>query len=212
MFNYIITDIMTKTLTLQERFGDPIGSYAGEEHVGVADERGEPCEGCGMMPIDGHCKCDEKICKNCGFPITQLGDPMGCNCNLQSEAKGRKQPKCPVCHGTYAIYSDDTKKSLLCHDCGATFKIDGTLIKEAVDDTYNDNVMCKCGSENIRDMPDGTMACKDCHRTWMPVDDPPSVDEVSPPGGEKVVKALKKNKDVDNPWAVAWSMKNKGQI
>lgn len=38
------------------------------------------------------------------------------------------------------------------------------------------------------------------------------VDEVTPPGGEKVVKALKKNPNVDNPWAVAWSMKNKGQI
>lgn len=34
--------------------------------------------------------------------------------------------------------------------------------------------------------------------------------EVAPPGFEKVVKGLKKNKDVDNPWAVAWSMKNKG--
>lgn len=36
------------------------------------------------------------------------------------------------------------------------------------------------------------------------------VDEVAPPGGEKVVKALKKQKGVKNPWAVAWSLKNKG--
>jgi hypothetical protein len=36
--------------------------------------------------------------------------------------------------------------------------------------------------------------------------------EVAPPGGEKVVKALKKQGSVDNPWAVAWAMKNKGQI
>ena len=34
----------------------------------------------------------------------------------------------------------------------------------------------------------------------------------APPGGEKVVKALKKDKDVKNPWAVAWAMKNRGQI
>ena len=37
-------------------------------------------------------------------------------------------------------------------------------------------------------------------------------DEVAPPGGEKLVKALKKNKDIDNPWAVAWSKYNKGEL
>ena len=33
---------------------------------------------------------------------------------------------------------------------------------------------------------------------------------VAPPGGENVVKGLKEDSDVDNPWAVAWSMYNKG--
>jgi hypothetical protein len=37
-----------------------------------------------------------------------------------------------------------------------------------------------------------------------------NLDEVTPPGGEKVVKALKKQKGIRNPYAVAWSMKNKG--
>lgn len=41
---------------------------------------------------------------------------------------------------------------------------------------------------------------------------PGELDQVTPPGGEKVVKALKKDKDVENPWAVAWSMKDKGQL
>lgn len=36
------------------------------------------------------------------------------------------------------------------------------------------------------------------------------LDEVAPPGFEKVVKALKKSKSVKNPYAVAWSEKNKG--
>lgn len=36
------------------------------------------------------------------------------------------------------------------------------------------------------------------------------LDEVSPPGWEGSVKAMKKHKDIDNPWALAWSMKNKG--
>lgn len=35
--------------------------------------------------------------------------------------------------------------------------------------------------------------------------------EATPPGFEKVVKALKHEKGVDNPWAVAWSMKDKGE-
>jgi hypothetical protein len=37
-----------------------------------------------------------------------------------------------------------------------------------------------------------------------------AVSAVTPPGFEKVVKKLKKDKGIDNPWAVAWSMKNKG--
>lgn len=36
------------------------------------------------------------------------------------------------------------------------------------------------------------------------------IEEVAPPGYEKVVKGLKKDKEVDNPWAVAWAMKKKG--
>ncbi len=34
--------------------------------------------------------------------------------------------------------------------------------------------------------------------------------EVAPPGFEKAVKAMKKDKEVENPYAVAWSMKKKG--
>ena len=34
--------------------------------------------------------------------------------------------------------------------------------------------------------------------------------EVAPPGWEGSVKAMKKHKDIDNPWALAWHMKNKG--
>ena len=41
----------------------------------------------------------------------------------------------------------------------------------------------------------------------IPLEKP--MDEVTPPGEEKVVKALKKNSEVDNPWAVSWSIYNK---
>ena len=34
--------------------------------------------------------------------------------------------------------------------------------------------------------------------------------EVAPAGWEGTVRAMKKHKDIDNPWALAWSMKKKG--
>ena len=37
-----------------------------------------------------------------------------------------------------------------------------------------------------------------------------AIDEVAPPGFEGTVKAMKKHKEIDNPWALAWWMKNKG--
>lgn len=37
-----------------------------------------------------------------------------------------------------------------------------------------------------------------------------SDEEVAPPGWEPTVKAMKKHKDIDNPWALAWYMKGKG--
>jgi len=38
-----------------------------------------------------------------------------------------------------------------------------------------------------------------------------NMEEVAPPGWEGTVKAMKKHKkEIDNPWALAWSMKNKG--
>jgi hypothetical protein len=36
------------------------------------------------------------------------------------------------------------------------------------------------------------------------------LDEKSPPGWSGTVKAMKKHKEIDNPFALAWHMKNKG--
>jgi hypothetical protein len=36
------------------------------------------------------------------------------------------------------------------------------------------------------------------------------VSEESPPGFEGTIKAMKKHKEIDNPWALSWYMKNKG--
>lgn len=37
------------------------------------------------------------------------------------------------------------------------------------------------------------------------LDEVDELEEVAPPGMEKMVKGLKKSKTVDNPWAVAWA-------
>ena len=39
---------------------------------------------------------------------------------------------------------------------------------------------------------------------------PAELKEVSPPGWSGTVKALKKHKEITNPFALAWYMKNKG--
>ena len=44
---------------------------------------------------------------------------------------------------------------------------------------------------------------------WGKKEKDDGLDEVTPPGREKQVKALKKDKKVKNPWAVAWSSYNK---
>jgi len=45
------------------------------------------------------------------------------------------------------------------------------------------------------------------NKTFKPKQD---MTEVAPPGFEGTVRAMKKHKDIDNPFALAWSMKNKG--
>jgi len=50
----------------------------------------------------------------------------------------------------------------------------------------------------------------DLHKS-LPMFKSGEVAEVAPPGWEKTVKGMKKHKgDIENPWALAWSMKNKG--
>tara|TARA_Y100000310_G_C20513750_1_gene730148 strand:+ start:501 stop:740 length:240 start_codon:yes stop_codon:yes gene_type:complete len=36
------------------------------------------------------------------------------------------------------------------------------------------------------------------------------LEEIAPPGWEGTVKKMKKNPEIENPWALAWSMKKKG--
>ena len=90
---------------------------------------------------------------------------------------------------------------LTCESCDGMMQID--------EDTCS-----QCGMMDRR-MPEGagparhpghadSCTCPDCSRPEQP-----AVDEVAPPGREKQVRALKKKRDVDNPFAVAWASYDK---
>ena len=134
----------TKThRTIQERFGDPIGSYAGDAPVGVRSVQemkdGEVCDGCGLMPVDGECAC------------TPTDDVM------------------TVDHSGSMIAVREGVEP--CSECGM-LEVEGE----------------GCGCTHMAEY---------------------GMEEVAPPGKEKMVKALKKEPDVENPYAVAWAAHNK---
>lgn len=64
---------------------------------------------------------------------------------------------------------------------------------------------CQHCSELMNDDDDVCNACG--HMQDLQEDD--ELNQSAPPGEEKLVKKLKKQPDVDNPWALAWSIHNK---
>lgn len=80
------------SLNLQEVFGEPIGSYAGDAPAGVRSEAAT-CPDCGMMPIDGSCDCDHSsgedeggVCGGCGMMVVD----GRCGCSHAAQV-------CPDC-------------------------------------------------------------------------------------------------------------------
>ena len=122
--------------TLQERFGDPIGSYAGDAPVGVRSEMSaEPCPHCGMLPIGGRCGCEQDC--GCG------GSPGECSCE-----RGMNEA---VDFGP-------------CPDCGM-LPVDGhcncTHGKESCSGCGNSPEMCTCQVSRLG-MYEGTEPCDEC--------------------------------------------------
>jgi len=87
-----------------------------------------------------------------------------------------------------------------------------TLVREALNTAGRQNMMAQ-GDDSDVDLHDGkgkeqlTDVDLDGKEQLNDVE----LDEKAPPGWEGTVKAMKKNKDIENPWALAWSMKNKGE-
>lgn len=68
---------------LQERFGDPIGSYAGDAPIGVRSTEEKVCQTCGMQERD-HALIEDETCTASlgpcvGISRTEAGDIEFCN-------------------------------------------------------------------------------------------------------------------------------------
>lgn len=128
---------------------------------------------------------------------------------LVEERFGPEFRKIGVFAGEPAVGVRDERDDMECTECGM-MKIEGACGCAGHEEG---NVCAGCGMMPI----DGSCGCDHsedaCQTCGMKGGGcGHEVTEVAPEGGEHVVKALKKKKDIDNPWALAWSMKNKGYI
>jgi len=81
------------------------------------------------------------------------------------------------------------REATACAHCGAMLDDPGDVCPE-------------CG--RLQDLED-----VDENEEMMHEIDIDELDQATPPGEEKLVKKLKKQPGVDNPWALAWSIHNK---
>lgn len=182
--------------TLFERFGEPIGK-AVDIGPGVPDEsdsklhKGTDSENNGFGT-----KFESSICESCGCMAPQMVQQDTCeSCGMMDEglpldaieaSKKNIDPKDPR-----------TTKDALGNVTG-TWK--GKMEPKSTKPKEKKVSESEMGGKHPGHASSCT--CPDC----MPHQD---LEEKAPPGREKQVKALKKNKDVDNPFAVAWASYNK---
>jgi hypothetical protein len=148
---------------LIEKFGDPIGSFAGEPLTGVRDEREDTCPDCGMMIVDGRCGCedfvddefadfeeDTALCPGCGMMsvgggcgcgdscphCSQMPVGGGCGCGGQNPMNVQQQM-------IGLKEADDT-----CDECGMNEDVcecDMREDKKACDECGMNEKVCECG-------------------------------------------------------------------
>ena len=131
--------------------------------------------------------------------IERFGEPIG---DMTSDGQG-------VPDGTH-------KKDMGNRGFGAEFESDVCEHCGHMQTRLTEDVGCceQCGMMGMGESEGGgrhpghasSCTCPDCSRPERQDDD---LDEKAPPGREKQVKALKKDKSIDNPWAVAWASYNK---
>lgn len=106
-------------------------------------------------------------------------------------------------HGKYEVVHTDQDRVLSLHDTEDAAKNHIKSMKEAI--AYNDNsppgVIDRVANDNK------SLAKRKANDNTTKKE---IVTEVSPPGWKGTTEAMKKHKDITNPWALSWWMANKG--
>ena len=87
---------------------------------------------------------------------------------------------------------------------GGTTKVKHSDLKEETDQEE------RMSRSDYKVGPSGRKSHKEIVFKHGEEDKKASIQEVAPPGFEGTVKAMKKHKEIDNPYALAWYLKNKG--
>ena len=180
--------------TLVERFGEPIGQAVevgpGEQVKTVAPEEVKKVRAC-------------PICKGSG------------RCDGTGTRHQKIRMKCPACRGRgFMDVKPPTPTTESVNECAHCGNIPRQITEGMCCDQCGMMPAMEEAETSGRHPGHATgCTCPDCSRPEsedLLLQGPETeLDEKTPPGREKQVKALKKNKDIDNPWAVAWSSYNK---
>jgi len=170
--------------TLLEIFGDPLELVYGTK---IGDVEG--ISDVGAVGVRGVSE-DAVVCRVCGEM------PIGGSCGCDHSSGEDEDTVCPGCGMMVVDGECGCSHDAVCPSCGqmppevdagCSCGLMEGVNKQCMQCGMNE-AMCECGSQ-------------------MKETD---LEEVAPEGYEDVVMALKKEPNVDNPWAIAWSMKNKG--
>lgn len=133
-------------------------------------------------------------------PVGVRGECAGCGMSVE-QCTCPESDSCPACGMMYVGGVCECGSAIheavgQCSECGM-MEIDG-VCECGTNMRETDGICSECGMMEV----DGMCECGSMRESRL--------HEVAPEGYEKIVKALKKSPSVDNPWAVAWSMKKKG--
>lgn len=135
--------------------------------------------------------------------LERFGEPIGSYSGTMTGARDERPQHCDHCGGMLPM------EGSTCDACG---------IDEA--DYENYNIGFDKDKETIENVDEGkalvNRPTKDkkgpSEEMKLDLESDDVLAQKAPSGGEKVVRSLKKAKGVKNPFAVAWAMKNKGEI
>jgi ribosomal protein L37AE/L43A len=161
---------------------------------------------------------NEESCPNCGSPRPKEGlrceycgdtqsplavyTPATNESLREADADNPDDKHCPVCGASL----HRTKNGWYCSACDDLFRDGGGITSHPAADQKESLLSEICAGCEQGHCCQG-QRCEDCH---CPQKKAEGLDEVTPPGYEKSVKGMKKNKDISNPWALANWQRKKG--